>query len=277
MSSLLALFSAVLWGSSDFEGGRISKKYPAISVLGATQIISLLFGLGLVFAFDQTELTPKIFWTGAAAGIFGYIGLVCLYAGLATGKMGVVSPISSLSTLIPMSIALIGGERLSTGVAIGCALALIGAFLSSGPEFSQGVSLRPLMLAFGAAFGFGTALSFIAIGAKDEPILTMVCMRVATAFVTIAIAIRLKGFGGLGRKNLPSLIFIGIADFAANATLGLAINSGSVAISVVLGALYPIVTVLLAFFILHERLHKVQYVGAIAAVAGVALISAFLQ
>lgn len=275
MASLLALLSAVLWGSSDFEGGRISKRYPAISVLGSTQLISLVFGIALVIVLGETDVTARTFWIGAAAGIFGYIGLICLYAGLATGRMGVVSPISSLSTLIPMSIALIGGERMNAATAIGCALALIGAFLTSGPEFSQGVSLRPLLLAFGAALGFGTAISFIAVGAKDEPILTMVCMRVATAFITIAIAIRLRGFGGLGKKNLPSLIFIGIADFAANATLGLAVNTGPVAVSVVLGALYPVFTVLLAFFVLRERLHVVQYVGGFAAVAGVALISAF--
>ena len=174
-----------------------------------------------------------------------------------------------------MSIALFGGEAMSTGTAIGCALALAGAFLTSGPEFSQGFSLKPLLLAAGAAVGFGTALSFMAIGAKEAPILTMVCMRIATAFITIAIAIRLKGFGGLGKRNLPSLIFIGVADFAANATLGLAVNIGPVAVSVVLGALYPVFTVLLAFFVLHERLHKVQYLGGIAAVAGVAMISAF--
>jgi drug/metabolite transporter (DMT)-like permease len=244
-------------------------------VLGSTQLISLVFGIALVIVLGETEVTARTFWIGAAAGIFGYIGLICLYAGLATGRMGVVSPISSLSTLIPMSIALIGGERMNIATAIGCALALIGAFLTSGPEFSLGVSLKPLLLAFGAALGFGTAISFIAVGAKDEPILTMVCMRVATAFITIAIAIRLKGFGGLGKKNLPSLIFIGIADFAANATLGLAVNTGPVAVSVVLGALYPVFTVLLAFFVLRERLHLVQYVGGFAAVAGVALISAF--
>lgn len=275
MASLLALLSAALWGSSDFEGGRISKRYPAISVLGATQLISLVFGISLTIAVGETEVTGKIFLAGAAAGIFGYIGLVCLYAGLSTGRMGVVSPISSLSVLIPMTVALIGGETMSTLTAIGCALAIIGGFLTSGPEFSQGVSLKPLLLATGAALGFGSALTFMAIGAAEAPILTMVCMRIATAFVTIAIAIRKRGFGGLGRKNLPSLIFIGIADFAANAALGLAVNIGPVAISMVLGALYPVFTVLLAFFILHERLHKAQYIGGIAAVIGVALISAF--
>ena len=275
MASLLALLSAALWGSSDFEGGRISKRYPAISVLGATQLISLVFGLALVFAVGETHLTAKIFWAGAAAGICGYLGLICLYAGLSTGKMGVVSPISSLSVLIPMTIALAGGESLGSLKAIGCALAIAGGFLTSGPEFSKGVTLKPVLLAAGAAFGFGAALSFMAEGAKDAPILTMVCMRIATAFVTIAIAINKKGFGGLGKKNLPSLIFVGVADFGANAALGLAVHIGPVAICMVLGALYPIFTVALAYLILHERLHKAQYVGAVLAVAGVALISAF--
>ena len=275
MASILALLSAVLWGSSDFEGGRLSKRYPAISVLGSTQLISLIFGFALVIAVGETELTSKVFFAGAAAGLFGYLGLICLYAGLSTGKMGVVSPISSLSVLIPMSVALIGGETMSTLTAIGCALAIIGGVLTSGPEFSKGISLKPLLLAVGAAIGFGSALTFLAIGAAEAPILTMVCMRVATAFVTIGIAIKKRGFGGLGKANLPSLIFIGVADFAANATLGLAVNIGPVAVSMVLGALYPVFTVLLAFFILHERLHKAQYFGGIAAVAGVALISAF--
>jgi drug/metabolite transporter (DMT)-like permease len=42
----------------------------------------------------------------------------------------------------------------------------------------------------------------------------------------------------------------------------------------VLGSIYPIVTALMAYLFLHERLHKVQYVGIVLAVAGVALISA---
>jgi drug/metabolite transporter (DMT)-like permease len=43
----------------------------------------------------------------------------------------------------------------------------------------------------------------------------------------------------------------------------------------VLGSLYPIATALLAYKFLHERLHKVQYIGVGLAVFGVALISAF--
>ena len=38
------------------EGGRISKRYPAISVLGATQLISLVFGFGLILGMVSRQL-----------------------------------------------------------------------------------------------------------------------------------------------------------------------------------------------------------------------------
>jgi drug/metabolite transporter (DMT)-like permease len=66
---------------------------------------------------------------------------------------------------------------------------------------------------------------------------------------------------------------IGAADFIANLLLGVATTKGLVSLAVVLGSLYPIVTALLAFQILHERLHKIQYVGIGFAIAGVAVIS----
>ena len=67
--------------------------------------------------------------------------------------MGVVSPISALSAVIPLSFALMHGESLSAVTSIGVALALVGAFCASGPELSNGLPIRPLLLALGAAFG----------------------------------------------------------------------------------------------------------------------------
>ena len=42
----------------------------------------------------------------------------------------------------------------------------------------------------------------------------------------------------------------------------------------VLGSLFPIVTVVLAYQLLHERLHRVQYIGIVVAIFGVIAISA---
>ncbi len=283
MAFLLALLSSALWGSADFQAGRMSKKYQAFAVLGITQLIGLAFGIFLIsatgergaVAFGDDGFFSGYFWPGAFAGALGYIGLICLYIGLSTGRMGVVSPISSLGAVVPVMFALIGGEQLSRGRWIGVVIALAGAFCASGPEISQGFPLKPVALAFGAAFGFGTALTLMSIGSDSSALMTMVTMRGATALLTIIIALKFRSTGGFTIADAPSLIFIGVADFLANLTLGLATQQGLVSLVMVLGSLYPVVTVLLAFKFLHERLHKVQYVGVFLAVSGVAILSAF--
>jgi len=279
MASMLALLSSAMWGTADFFAGRLSKKHNPFAVLGFSQVYGLLVGIfivvvsgswqGKVFGFDGF-LIP-----GALAGFFGYIGLACLYEGLSTGRMGVVSPISSLSTVIPLAYALITGDVLSFITAVGVVIAVIGVFCASGPELSQGLPIKPLLLALGAAAGFGLALTFIAIGSQSSALLTMVSMRGATFFVTIALAIKFKTTGKFDKKAMPLLFFIGAADFIANLLLGIACTKGLVSVAMVFGSLYPIATAVLAYKFLQERLHKVQYVGIALAVTGVSIISAF--
>ena len=279
MASLLAILSSILWGTSDFEGGRLSKKHAPLAVLGFSQVLGLFFGLALMIISGDWDaqalgsdgyLVPGIF-----AGLFGYFGLFCLYAGLSTGRMGVVSPISSMGAVVPLTYALVNGDKLSTITSIGVVLALVGVFCASGPELSQGLPIKPLLLALGAAIGFGTALTSMSIGAQSSALMTMVSMRGATFFVTFGLALKFHTMGGFSKKEYPSLIFIGVADFLANVLLGVACTKGLVSIAMVLGSLFPIATALLAFKFLRERLQKVQYVGIVLAVAGVALISAF--
>jgi drug/metabolite transporter (DMT)-like permease len=279
MASLLALLSSALWGSADFFAGRMSKKHHPFAVLGFSQVIGLFVGLlilvisgswqGKVLGFDGF-LIP-----GALAGLAGYIGLACLYEGLSTGRMGVVAPISSMSAVVPLAYALATGDALSTLALFGVFIALIGVFCASGPELSQGMPIKPLLLALGAAAGFGLSLTFIAVGSESSALLTMVSMRGATFFVTISIALKFRTTGKFGKKDLPLLIFIGAADFLANLLLGVATTKGLVSVAMVFGSLYPIATALLAFKFLNERLHVVQYVGIGLAVGGVSLISAF--
>ena len=279
MASLLALLSSAMWGTADYFAGRLSKKHHPFAVLGFSQVIGLFVGILIVVMSGSWQgkilgldgfLIP-----GALAGIFGYIGLACLYEGLSTGRMGVVSPISSLSTVIPLAYALITGDVLSTITLIGVVIALIGVFCASGPELSQGLPIKPLLLALGAAAVFGLSLTFLAIGSQSSALLTMVSMRGATFFVTISLALKFRTTGNFSKNDMPMLIFIGAADFLANLLLGIACTKGLVSVAMVFGSLYPIATAVLAFKFLNERLHKVQYIGIALAVTGVSIISAF--
>jgi drug/metabolite transporter (DMT)-like permease len=276
MAALLALLSSLLWGTSDFLGGHLSKRYRALAVTGFSQVFGLAFAISAVIV-TGAFLAPTLdfdgyFISGVIAGLAGFIGLVSLYTGLATGRMGVVAPIASLSALVPLFVAFLGGERASAVQLIGMAIALAGAFMASGPEL-KGATFRPILLGISAALFFGISLTFLWKGSETAPLLTMTSMRVASVTVVLLLAIYFRTTGGFAKKDYPALIFVGIADFLANLALGVATTQGLVSIAIVLGSLFPIVTALLAFGILKERLHTVQYLGVIAAVTGVATIA----
>ena len=279
MGSLLALLSSVLWGTADYLAGNLSKRFKALAVTGVSQVFGLLFGLSAIVIsgkFIAPTLTMDgYFIPGIIAGIAGFIGLTAFYTGLATGRMGVVSPISSLSVLIPLVYALIQGERPTQLQTIGIAIAIAGAFMASGPEVKNGLPIKPLLYALIAAIGFGTALTFIAIGSEVDSLHTMTAMRCASVSICVVIALRFRTLGGFSKSQIPLLIFIGVADFLANFLLGIATTKGLVSIAMVFGSLFPVVTILLAYKFLHERLHRIQYVGIVAALSGVILIAAF--
>ena len=277
MASLLALFSSLLWGTSDFYGGKLSKKHPALAVTAVSQAIGLVIGVTIVLV-STSWIKPDLSWEGyfipgVMAGSLGFIGLVAFYSGLATGRMGVVAPISAMSVLIPITIAFINGEQPTSLQILGMSIALLGAVCASGPEIKGGLAVRPIILAVIAACGFGGAVTFIAKGSETSALMTMTTMRFTTFVVALFLFARFRSVGGVSRKDLPILILIGGADFAGNLLLGVATTKGLVSVAVVLGALYPIITALLAYKFLNEILHKIQYLGIAFAITGVAFIS----
>jgi drug/metabolite transporter (DMT)-like permease len=277
MAAILALFSSVLWGTADYLAGNLTKRFKAIAVTGVSQAFGLVTGIVLVIV-TGSFIAPNLSWNGyflpaAGAGIAGFFGLVSFYSGLATGRMGVVSPISTLSAVIPLSVAIISGERPTSIQVLGMGIALLGAFCASGPDIVKGLPIKPLLYGLGAALGFGIALAFMAQGSKTSSLMTMTSMRVVSVSMCIFLALRFRTVGGFRVSDLKILVIIGITDFAANLMLGVATTKGLVSVAMVFGALFPIVTSLLAFKFLNERLHKVQYLGILFAVAGVSLIS----
>jgi drug/metabolite transporter (DMT)-like permease len=111
MPIILALLSSLVWGLADFLGGTLSKKRKAIAVIGGSQSFGLLFASVLALAFGLWTWDSTVWINGAIAGGMGLLGLVGFYTALATGQMGIVAPISSLSAVVPVTIGLAQGER----------------------------------------------------------------------------------------------------------------------------------------------------------------------
>ena len=271
---VLSLLSSVLWGGADFMGGLVSRRRPALVVVG--------WSAGFGFAFSSVAVAVWEGWHaplgwlpwGMAAGAAGALGLYCYYLALATGTMGVVAPVTSLGVLVPIVFGFIVGEVPTTVAIVGMGVALLGIVLTSGPEFSGDSSPRPVLIAALAGLFFGVFFVFADHGSEDSPLLTLWAMRmtVATAFVLVALFRRTTG--GVEPSDYGWLIVIAAGDLAANLFFAIASTMGYVSITSVLSSLFPVVTVLLARAVLKERLRHVQIIGTGVTMLGVALISA---
>ena len=273
MPVILALLSSLVWGLSDFLGGTLSKKRKAIAVIGGSQSFGLIFVSLLAIAFQTWTWNQSVWINGAIAGAMGLLGLVCFYTALATGQMGIVAPISSLSAVVPVTIGLVQGEQPSTMQLAGIVLALIGVILASGPELNGKVDPRPVLLALFAAVTFGFCVYFMAIGARINPTMTVTAMRAIQVSIVIALLLVIRNLGGLVKRDIPMLATIGASDAGANVLYTFAASLGLLSVVSVLGSLYPIVTVLLAWWIHKERLMRVQYIGIAITFSGVALLA----
>lgn len=275
MAALLALASSVMWGAADFLGGTASRRRAAWQVVLWSQTIA---GAVLVVAVLASGAYRGIafggwFWWALMAGALGGAGLLTFYAALAQGTMGVVSPIAAMGVLVPLIAGLASGERLTGAQTVGVSSAVIGIVLASGPELSSKAPWRPVILAGCAAVFFGIALLGIAQGSKTSILMTMLVMR---SFSVTAFLVSLIGWKSMRRvegAELWPLLVIGVIDVAANVCFGWATSLGALSIVSVLGSIYPIVTVGLAWLVHKERLAPIQYAGIAAAMLGVVLIS----
>ena len=273
MPIILALLSSLVWGLSDFLGGTLSKRRKAIAVIGGSQSFGLVFVSMLAMAFGVWTWDSTVWMNGVIAGAMGLLGLVGFYTALATGQMGIVAPISSLSAVVPVTIGLVQGERPGSLQVAGIAIALIGVILASGPELNGKVDPRPVFLALFAALTFGFCVYFMAKGGQINPTMTIAAMRATQVALVVVLALAFRSVGGLVKKDVPTLAAIGMTDAGANVLFAFAASLGLLSVVAVLGSLYPIVTVLLAWWIHKERLMPVQYLGIVVTFSGVALIS----
>lgn len=273
MAILLSLLSSLMWGTADFFGGLISKRRPPFAIVGWGAVYGTAMAAILLAFTDGWHGPYGWVWWGAAAGAAGALGLVSYYLALSTGTMGVVAPVTSLGVVVPVVFGLFRGETPGPLVALGIAIAIVGIVLTSGPEFSGGASAKPVLVAAAAGLFFGIFFVFMDLGSEDGPLLTLWAMRVTVALAAIVVAAVVRSTGGLRGKDYLWVLLIAAGDLGANWTYGIASTKGYVSITSVLASLFPVVTVLLARVVLKERLRRIQVLGVVVTMVGVAFIS----
>jgi drug/metabolite transporter (DMT)-like permease len=275
MAILFALGSSLVWGCADYMGGVFSRKQP----LAAVTLVSQAAGFAALLIWLATagfHLDGRAFGFGILAGLGGGAGLALFYRALAVGTMSIVSPVAACGALVPFGLALAGGERPSALVLAGAVVALGGAVLASADEHraDDPGRRRGALLAIGAALMLGLFIYFLGRGGQQgETLTTLVGARVGSLALLGSWAIATRAPVRLSRAAIPGVAALGLLDVTANGLFVLASARGYLSIVSVLGSLYPIATVLAAYLFLGERIGRVQRVGVVLALAGVAVVA----
>jgi drug/metabolite transporter (DMT)-like permease len=281
--ALLALLSSVLWGVSDFLGGTASRRLPVATVLGVSQLTGLVLLTGLAAGTGALDTSRTYLLPAVGAGAVGVCALGMFFRALSIGTMGVVAPVAALGVAVPVVVGLAQGEEPSSLQVVGIVVAVVGVVLASGPELSGSGAggAQALLLAVGAALGFGVVILFVA-EASEGPdsglvVMTLVTMRLTSVLLLTLLllaTVRRRGWElDVRRTDLPILAVTGGADAAANGTYAFASRSSLLSVAAVLASLYPVVTALLAYRIHAERLRRIQVAGVAVSIAGVALLA----
>ena len=271
----LALAASLSWGLGDFFGGLKSRTLHVLTVLVLSQVAGMTAALVWVVASREgfPGWAPTLLAAGAGAS--GCLGIGALYRGMAVGAMGIVAPISAVAAVIPFAVGIGSGERPSPVQLAGIVVALAGvAVASREPAHLGGGRADGIGLALLAALGFG--LYFVlADRAADESVpYAVATARGASLLLALAAALAVGASLRAGRAHLPALAVVGLCDVGANMLFSLATVRGYLSVVSVLAALYPVVTVALAAFVLHERVARTQRLGVVGALAGAAMITA---
>ncbi len=274
MSPLLALGASLAYGVADFAGALATRRSTALTVAISVQAVGFLL-LAPLAPLVPGRPSVAVLLVGAAAGVMGTSGLVLYLRAMAVGPIGVVSPLAAVTgAAVPVLWgALLVGEELSGGQLAGVALGLVSVVAVA---WVPGTSLRsahlaPIAQSMLGGLLFGAFFIVLALTPDSSGLWPLLGARIATGALAYPLLRAISRPAPLGTAR-PYVLLSGVTDTTANVLFILAARSGLLSISAILSSLYPVVALLLARQILHERLGRLQATGVVAALVATGLL-----
>ena len=275
---MLALAASVSWGISDFLGGLNSRYLAVASVMLVSQTVGLVLLLPLALLHGWPAFDGPSYAFATAGSAAGLIGIAAMYRGMAVGAVSIVAPISATGAALPVLFGLLRGEHATPVQMLGMGLVLVGIVLASraadgasdsgSPKLARGVGFAAL-----AALGFGGFFVLIHQASTYDVLWAGTIQRLTGVCIMLIVVLALRPSLAVGWPRVPGLLVVGALDTGANVWYAYASTSGLVSVSAVLASLYPVMTVVLARFVLRERLSPSQGTGVVCALVGVACIA----
>ncbi|GLX00215.1 DMT family transporter [Microtetraspora sp. NBRC 16547] len=271
----LATACAVIFGTADFFGGLATRRSRVLAVVVISQVGGLLLVCALMPVLPGTASASALLW-GMASGVAGAAGIVLFYQALASGMMSVVAPTTATTSMaVPVLFGLVRGERPPLTALAGIVLGLLAVLMVSRESggAASGSRVGPIVSALASGAGFGGFFVLLKLAPAGSGLWPLAGARIASISLVVLLALASRKTLRPIPGALPVTIAAGVLDMAANILYLLAARGGMLSLVGVLVSLYPASTLLLARYVLDERLNRIQIAGVGFALGAVALIA----
>jgi drug/metabolite transporter (DMT)-like permease len=272
---VLSLLAAAAYGLSDFIGGVVAKRVSAWSVAFVGASAGAL-AIGVFSLIDGGDPQRGDYAWSLLAGVGNGFGTAFLYRGLSSGRMGVVAPVSGVgAALVPVVVGLATGERPGVIVWAGMLVALPAIWLvASEPSAPDTAPARSgLIDGVLAGLGFGTLFAALAQIPEESGFLPLAANQLVAMAVIAVVASALRMPWVPREPAAYAGAISGTLGALATGLFLLATQSGFLTIAAVITSLYPAFTVVLAFVVLRESVHRAQGIGLVLCGLAVALVA----
>jgi len=294
LAVVLALASAIGYGSSDFAAGLASRSAPVIQITLLVSVVSgVIVAAALPFAASPGPSGAALAW-GFAAGLGGTLGAFALYLGFRYAAFSVAGPLSAVASAgFSVLAGLLYGERPTTLALTGIVLALpviVGVSVSAGgeeaedghaePEAAAGRQAATGRQAAGVVYGLlaGACFALLFIGldraGSDSGLWPVAAAAAGELAAALVAAVAVRSFTLCGGRARLLAVTAGAGGAAGTILFFFATHHGFLAVTAVLTSLYPAATIVLARTVLGERLTALRLGGLALAGACVGLIAA---
>ncbi len=272
------LGAASVFAIATLSASRGTRMIGPRSFLAGVMLVGLVATLPAVAARSVPDINGVDASWLVLSGCGNVAGLLCAYAALRLGKVGIVAPIVSTEGAIAAVLAVVAGEGISPGAGatlgvIACGILLSGVTRDADQVPADPGGLRALAFAIAAALAFGASLYATArVGASLPTAWAVLPARaVGVAAVTLPLAVTRRLT--ITRQALPFVVLSGLCEAAGFALFTVASRHG-IAVSAVLASQFAAIAAVAAYLLFGERLARVQLAGVASIVVGVAILSA---
>lgn len=280
LSILLGIGGMLGWGIYDFLGGVFSKQIGSFRSLFWSQLAGSISILLLVIVLKPEINIPisAIILSPMAAIVYS-AGYLFFFKGFEKGNLSIIAAAMNLWAVFTMLFAFIFfGQQLTTIQTIGVLMIIAGATLATLDW--DGIRKQMFHLSLGVkeailgAFFFGIFWNISEIISETIGwLLTTLIVKFGIVIFLLIYSFTVKQEVGLRNSAMKTkyvILFMGVIEVSAVALVNFGLTIGDAILITPIASALSIVTFALAVIFLKDRVSKLQGLGIIMAIIGVA-------